>query len=243
MTPSIEFKGVSKFFGNIIALKDISFKVFKGEITALLGDNGAGKSTLIKLLSGVHIPSEGEILLNGKVVNFKSPRQAVTAGIGTVYQDLALQSLMSVTRNFFLGREITKGIFLDMSLMNDITRKEMAKLGIDVADPTQPIGTMSGGQRQMLAMAKALILDAKVLLLDEPTAGLSPKYRLEIFDTIQRINKSGLPILMVEQNAKQALQISHRGYVLVDGSNRYTGTGAELSADPEVARMFLGSRG
>ena len=138
MTPSIEFKGVSKFFGNIIALKDISFKVFKGEITALLGDNGAGKSTLIKLLSGVHIPSEGEILLNGKVVNFKSPRQAVTAGIGTVYQDLALQSLMSVTRNFFLGREITKGIFLDMSLMNDITRKEMAKLGIDVADPTLP---------------------------------------------------------------------------------------------------------
>ena len=129
MTPSIEFKGVSKFFGNIIALKDISFKVFKGEITALLGDNGAGKSTLIKLLSGVHIPSEGEILLNGKVVNFKSPRQAVTAGIGTVYQDLALQSLMSVTRNFFLGREITKGIFLDMSLMNDITRKEMAETG------------------------------------------------------------------------------------------------------------------
>ena len=111
MTPSIEFKGVSKFFGNIIALKDISFKVFKGEITALLGDNGAGKSTLIKLLSGVHIPSEGEILLNGKVVNFKSPRQAVTAGIGTVYQDLALQSLMSVTRNFFLGREITKVFF------------------------------------------------------------------------------------------------------------------------------------
>ena len=107
----------------------------------------------------------------------------------------------------------------------------------------QLAGQLSGGQRQMLAMAKALILDAKVLLLDEPTAGLSPKYRLEIFDTIQRINKSGLPILMVEQNAKQALQISHRGYVLVDGSNRYTGTGAELSADPEVARMFLGSRG
>ena len=156
MTPSIEFKGVSKFFGNIIALKDISFKVFKGEITALLGDNGAGKSTLIKLLSGVHIPSEGEILLNGKVVNFKSPRQAVTAGIGTVYQDLALQSLMSVTRNFFLGREITKGIFLDMSLMNDITRKEMAKLGIDVADPTHPRGTLSGGQRQTLAIARAI---------------------------------------------------------------------------------------
>ena len=103
--------------------------------------------------------------------------------------------------------------------------------------------TLSGGQRQMVAMAKALILNAEVLLLDEPTAGLSPKYRGEIFTTIQRINKSGLPVLMVEQNAKQALQISHRGYVLVDGSNRYTGTGQDLSSDPEVARMFLGSRG
>ena len=95
----------------------------------------------------------------------------------------------------------------------------------------------------MVAMAKALILNAEVLLLDEPTAGLSPKYRGEIFSTIQRINKSGLPVLMVEQNAKQALQISHRGYVLVDGSNRYTGTGQDLSSDPDVARMFLGSRG
>ena len=125
MIPSIEFKGVSKFFGNIIALKDISFKVFKGEITALLGDNGAGKSTLIKLLSGVHIPSEGEILLSGEPVNFKSPRQAVSAGIGTVYQDLALQPLMSVTRNFFLGREITKGLFLNMPLMNRLSIPEL----------------------------------------------------------------------------------------------------------------------
>ena len=127
MIPSIEFRCI-EVFGNIIALKDISFKVFKGEITALLGDNGAGKSTLIKLLSGVHMPSEGEILLSGEPVNFKSPRQAVSAGIGTVYQDLALQPLMSVTRNFFLGREITKGLFLNMPLMNTITKKEMAKL-------------------------------------------------------------------------------------------------------------------
>ena len=172
MIPSIEFRGVSKFFGNIIALKDISFKVFKGEITALLGDNGAGKSTLIKLLSGVHIPSEGEILLSGEPVNFKSPRQAVSAGIGTVYQDLALQPLMSVTRNFFLGREITKGLFLNMPLMNTITKREMAKLGIDVADPTQPIGTMSGGQRQTLAIARAIYFGANVLILDEPTSAL-----------------------------------------------------------------------
>ena len=125
MTPTIEFKGISKFFGNIIALKDISFKVFKGEITALLGDNGAGKSTLIKLLSGVHIPDEGEINLYGNRVKFKSPRDAVNSGIGTVYQDLALQPLMSVSRNFFLGREITRGISLDLKVMNQITKEEL----------------------------------------------------------------------------------------------------------------------
>ena len=187
MIPSIEFRDVSKFFGNIIALKDISFKVFKGEITALLGDNGAGKSTLIKLLSGVHMPSEGEILLSGEPVNFKSPRQAVSAGIGTVYQDLALQPLMSVTRNFFLGREITKGLFLDMPLMNTITKKEMAKLGIDVADPTQPIGTMSGGQRQTLAIARAIYFGANVLILDEPTSALGQKQQLEVLRTIKNV--------------------------------------------------------
>ena len=109
MTPTIQLNGVSKFFGNIIALKDISFEAHKGEVTALLGDNGAGKSTLIKCLSGVHAPDEGEIIIEGKPVKFSAPRQAAAAGIGTVYQDLALQPLMSVSRNFFLGREINTG--------------------------------------------------------------------------------------------------------------------------------------
>ena len=205
MIPSIEFRGVSKFFGNIIALKDISFKVFKGEITALLGDNGAGKSTLIKLLSGVHMPSEGEILLSGEPVNFKSPRQAVSAGIGTVYQDLALQPLMSVTRNFFLGREITKGLFLNMPLMNTITKKEMAKLGIDVADPTQPIGTMSGGQRQTLAIARAIYFGANVLILDEPTSALGQKQQLEVLRTIKKVKELGdIAIIFITHNDMHA---------------------------------------
>ncbi|MDC0971322.1 ATP-binding cassette domain-containing protein, partial [Alphaproteobacteria bacterium] len=175
MTATIQLKGVSKFFGNIIALKDISFEAHKGEVTALLGDNGAGKSTLIKCLSGVHTPDEGEILIEGKPVKFGSPRQAAAAGIGTVYQDLALQPLMSVSRNFFLGREISKGLFLDLNKMSEVTRQEMAKLGIDVADPNQPIGTLSGGQRQTLAIARAIYFGAKVLILDEPTSALGQK--------------------------------------------------------------------
>ena len=211
MTPTIEFKGISKFFGNIIALKDISFKVFKGEITALLGDNGAGKSTLIKLLSGVHIPDEGEINLYGNRVKFKSPRDAVNSGIGTVYQDLALQPLMSVSRNFFLGREITRGISLDLKVMNQITKEEMAKLGIDVADPNQPIGTMSGGQRQTLAIARAIYFGAKVLILDEPTSALGQKQQLEVLRTIRKVKELGeIAIIFITHNDMHAKILGDR---------------------------------
>lgn len=240
MIPSIEFRGVSKFFGNIIALKDISFKVFKGEITALLGDNGAGKSTLIKLLSGVHIPSEGEILLSGEPVNFKSPRQAVSAGIGTVYQDLALQPLMSVTRNFFLGREITKGLFLNMPLMNTITKKEMAKLGIDVADPTQPIGTMSGGQRQTLAIARAIYFGAKILILDEPTSALGQKQQMEVLKTIKKVQQLGnIAIILITHNEIHARLIADRFTFLSLGEVIGSGKSSELGGD-DVKRLMAG---
>jgi len=240
MIPSIEFRGVSKFFGNIIALKDISFKVFKGEITALLGDNGAGKSTLIKLLSGVHMPSEGEILLSGEPVNFKSPRQAVAAGIGTVYQDLALQPLMSVTRNFFLGREITKGLFLNMPLMNTITKKEMAKLGIDVADPTQPIGTMSGGQRQTLAIARAIYFGANVLILDEPTSALGQKQQMEVLKTIKKVQQLGnIAIILITHNEIHARLIADRFTFLSLGEVIGAGLSSELGGD-DVKRLMAG---
>lgn len=225
-TPTIQLKGISKFFGNIIALKDISFEASKGQVTALLGDNGAGKSTLIKVLSGVHVPDEGEILIDGERVQFKSPRDAAISGIGTVYQDLALQPLMSVARNFFLGREISKGLFLDMNKMSQITKSEMAKLGIDVADPTQPIGTMSGGQRQTLAIARAIYFGAKVLILDEPTSALGQKQQLEVLRTIRQVRDRGdIAIIFITHNDMHARLIGdrftflNRGRVLADGSN------------------------
>ena len=225
MAPVIELKGVSKFFGNIIALKDVSFEADKGQVTALLGDNGAGKSTLIKVLSGVHIPDEGEILIDGKPTNFKSPRDAATAGIGTVYQDLALQPLMSVSRNFFLGREISKGLFLDIPEMNKITRDEMKKLGIDVADPSQPIGTMSGGQRQTLAIARAIYFGAKVLILDEPTSALGQKQQLEVLRTVNQVReRNDIAIIFITHNDLHARLIGdrftflNRGRILADGS-------------------------
>ena len=175
----LELKKVSRFFGSVIALKDIDMKVKMGEVHCLLGDNGAGKSTLIKTLAGVHKPSEGEFIFEGKPTIFESPRSALDAGIATVYQDLALVPLMSVTRNFFMGREITKkwgpiSVF-DTKRGNEIARKGLAEMGIDVRDPEHPIGTMSGGERQCLAIARAIHFGAKVLILDEPTAALGVK--------------------------------------------------------------------
>ena len=225
--PVIEIDGISKFFGNIIALKDVSFEVYKGEITALLGDNGAGKSTLIKTLSGVHRPDEGVIRIDGVPIGFNSPRDAAAAGIGTVYQDLALQPLMSVTRNFFLGRELRKGLWgigMDFDAMNAITRSEMARIGIDVADPTQAIGTMSGGQRQTLAIARAIYFGAKVLILDEPTSALGQKQQLEVLRTIKQVRDRGdLAIIFITHNDLHAKLVGdrfaflNRGRVLASG--------------------------
>ena len=238
MTATIQLRGVSKFFGNIIALKDISFEAHKGEVTALLGDNGAGKSTLIKCLSGVHTPDEGEILIEGKPVKFGSPRQAAAAGIGTVYQDLALQPLMSVSRNFFLGREISKGLFLDLNKMSEVTRQEMAKLGIDVADPNQPIGTLSGGQRQTLAIARAIYFGAKVLILDEPTSALGQKQQLEVLRTVNEVrNRNDIAIIFITHNDLHARLIGDRFTFLNRGRILADGTKSEI--DPDNLRNLM----
>ncbi len=231
-TATIELKGVSKFFGNIIALKDISFEAHRGQVTALLGDNGAGKSTLIKCLSGFYVPDEGNIMIDGKAVKFRTPRDAASAGIGTVYQDLALQPLMSVSRNFFLGRELSKGLFLDIDKMNEITKADMHKLGIDVADPNQPIGTMSGGQRQTLAIARAIYFGAKVLILDEPTSALGQKQQLEVLRTVRKVrNRGDIAIIFITHNDLHAKLIGDRFTFLNRGRILAEGDHSEIDTD------------
>ncbi|MEZ4716364.1 MAG: ATP-binding cassette domain-containing protein, partial [Caldilineaceae bacterium] len=177
--PLIEVREISKYFGSVIALNGVSMSVYPGEVMCLLGDNGAGKSTLIKTLSGVHKPSEGQYLVEGKPVDFDSPRDALNHGIATVYQDLAMIPLMSISRNFFVGSEPTKGWGpfkrFDVKKADDIAREEMRKMGIDIRDTSQPVGTLSGGERQSVAIARAVFFGAKVLILDEPTAALGVK--------------------------------------------------------------------
>src|SRR4051794_16644522 len=175
-TPLIEVRDLVKHFGSVIALSGVSMTVGRGEVLCLLGDNGAGKSTLIKTLSGVHRPTTGEYLVEGRPVVFNSPRDALDAGIATVYQDLAMIPLMSVTRNFFMGREPTRGFgpfkWVDFDHCHEVTRAEMQKIGIDIRDPHQAVGTLSGGERQCVAIARAVYFGAKVLILDEPTSAL-----------------------------------------------------------------------
>ena len=197
MTPAplLEARGVSKGFGPVAALNGVSLTVGAGEVHCLLGDNGAGKSTLIKILSGVHQPSGGELLVEGNSVRFASPRDALQAGIATVFQDLAMIPLMSVARNFFLGREPTRRrgplSLLDHSAMKAVTREEMRQMGIDIRDPEQAVGTLSGGERQCVAIARAVYFGAKVLVLDEPTSALGVTQTAKVIQSIERAKARG----------------------------------------------------
>ena len=242
--PLIEIKDLVKKFGAFTALNGVSLDVFPGEVHALLGDNGAGKSTLIKVLSGVHPATSGKIRVDGNSVNFESPREASNAGIGTVYQDLALNALTSVTRNFFLGREIKKGPgpfgLMQMDEMNTITMAEMAKIGINISNPNQPVGTMSGGQRQTLAIARAIYFGAKILILDEPTSALGQKQQIEVLKTIKKVQELGnIAIILITHNEIHAQLIADRYPFLSLGVVIGSGLSEELGGD-DIKRLMAG---
>jgi branched-chain amino acid transport system ATP-binding protein len=234
MSPVLELNNLKAGYGQTEILHDLSMYVNQNEIVAIIGPNGAGKSTAMKSVLGLLNIREGSVVLNGEDITDTPAQKVIERGISYVPQTNNVFVNLSVRENLEMGAW-TRPEGVEERL------EEMFELFPDLAEKrAQAAGSLSGGQRQMVAMAKALMVDAKILLLDEPTAGLSPKYRGEIFATIQKIKNTGVPILIVEQNAKQALGVSDRGYVLVDGANRHTGTGAGLAADPEIARMFLG---
>ena len=223
------------------ALKEMSLELFSGEIHALVGENGAGKSTLIKILSGVHQPTSGAIYFDDKKVYFRNPRDAAAAGIGTVYQDLAINQLMSVTRNFFMGRELTSTFgVLRMDEMDKIAHEEMKKIGIDFSDPSQAVGTMSGGQRQTLAIARAIYFGAKVLILDEPTSALGQKQQMEVLKTIKRVRARGdIAIIFITHNEIHSKLIADRYTFLALGKVIGAGTKKELAGE-DIRRLMAG---
>lgn len=240
--PIIRMENVVKRFGPFTALAGVTFDIYSGEVHALLGDNGAGKSTLIKTLSGVHTPTEGQIYVDDKPVTFRSPRDASDAGIGTVYQDLAVNPLLSVTRNFFLGREISKGFgLLDMDKMNQIAHDEMLKIGIDFSDPTQAVGTMSGGQRQTLAIARAVYFGAKVLILDEPTSALGVRQTSNVLSTVDKVRATGVGVIFITHNVRHALAVADRFTVLNLGKTLGTAIRGEITQQ-ELQDLMAGGQ-
>ncbi|MEM6729765.1 MAG: ATP-binding cassette domain-containing protein [Pseudomonadota bacterium] len=239
--PYLRVEKLVKQFGPFRALNGVDLEVHAGEVHALLGDNGAGKSTLIKTLAGVHEPTEWQIFIEGKPVNFRSPRDATAAGIGTVYQDLALNQLMSVTRNFFMGREL-KGSFgrMRMDEMDTIAHDEMLKIGIDFSDPTQAVGTMSGGQRQTLAIARAIYFGARVLILDEPTSALGQKQQMEVLKTIKRVRARGdIAIIFITHNEIHSKLVGDRFTFLALGQVIGAGTKESLEGQ-DIRRLMAG---
>jgi simple sugar transport system ATP-binding protein len=233
--PLIEVRDLVKHFGSVIALSGVSMKVGRGEVLCLLGDNGAGKSTLIKTLSGVHRPTAGEFLVEGQPITFISPRDALDAGIATVYQDLAMIPLMSVTRNFFMGREPTRGVgpfrFVDFDHCDAVTRDEMHKIGIDIRDPHQAVGTLSGGERQCVAIARAVYFGAKVLILDEPTSALGVAQTSMVLKYIHQVRSKGLGVIFITHNVRHAYAVGDRFTVLNRGKTLGTFTKSEIQID------------
>ena len=219
--PLLRVERVSKRFGNITALEDVSMVVEAGKVTCLLGDNGAGKSTLVGILSGVHRPTSGRLLVDGREAVFGSPREALEAGIATVHQDLALIPLMSIWRNFFLGLEPTRGFGpfrrIDVKRCREIARENLAAMGIEVRDPDQPVGTLSGGERQAVAISRALYFGARVLILDEPTAALGVKQAGVVLRYIARARDRGVGVVFITHNPHHAYAVGDRFVVLKRG--------------------------
>ncbi len=242
-TPIIEMKNITKHFGSVIALAGVSVDIFPGECHCLLGDNGAGKSTFIKTMSGVHKPTSGEIFFEGKPLNFDDPRDALSAGIATVYQDLAMIPLMSVTRNFFMGNEpIKKFGFLPMfdhKKANRVTMTEMKKMGINLRGPDQAVGTLSGGERQTVAIARSVHFGAKVLILDEPTSALGVRQTSNVLATIDKVRKSGIAVVLITHNVRHAMAVGDRFTVLNRGKTYGTAKRGEVTPE-ELQDLMAG---
>jgi simple sugar transport system ATP-binding protein len=242
----LELEDVSKFFGSVIALNGVTLRLKRGEVHCLLGDNGAGKSTLIKTLAGVHPPDKGEYRVDGRTVHFKSPREALDIGIATVYQDLALVPLMSVARNFFMGREPRRKLFGPIHVMNhDLARRtaieKLADMGIKVRDANQVVSTMSGGERQCLAIARAIHFGARVLILDEPTAALGVRQSVNVLKLVRRARAKGISVIFITHNVNHAYPVGDSFTLLNRGRSMGTFAKAEIAKDKVLDMMAGGA--
>jgi simple sugar transport system ATP-binding protein len=242
--PLLAVEGLAKSFGKVSAVEDVSMSVHAGEVMCVLGDNGAGKSTLIKMLSGVHPPDRGRMLVSGQQVRLTSPREARARGIATVYQDLAMVPMLSIVRNFFLGAEPVKGFWpfrrFDLKAADKVVRAELDKMGIHVRDTSEPVGTLSGGERQSIAIARAVYFGARVLILDEPTSALGVKQAGIVLRYIAQARARGCGVILVTHNPHHAWLIGDRFTILNRGRSQGTFSKAQITREELIQRMAGG---
>lgn len=245
-TPVVEMRGIVKRFGTVTALDGVDFTARPNEVVALVGDNGAGKSTLIKILTGVHTPTRGEILFEGRPVEIRSPQDARALGIETVYQDLALVDLMSITRNFFLGREMVGRLgplrWLKLREMDQQTRRSLGEIGIEVRSSTEKVLMLSGGERQSIAIGRALHFGAKLLILDEPTSALSVGETRKVLNYTLNAKERGLSVIFITHNIHHVYLVADRYTILRHGRLVGNYLKGELTEN-DIADLITGVRG
>ncbi|MFR9675554.1 ATP-binding cassette domain-containing protein [Streptomyces sp. TR06-5] len=243
MSALVELRDVHKAYGNVTALRGVGVEVHAGEVTCVLGDNGAGKSTLIKIISGLHAHDSGAVRIDGEDVRLESPRAALDRGIATVHQDLSVVPLMPVWRNFFLGSEPRRGrgplARLDAAAMRRTTREALSGMGIDLRDVDQPIGTLSGGERQCVAIARAVHFGARVLVLDEPTAALGVKQSGVVLRHVAAARDRGLGVVLITHNPHHAYLVGDRFVLLKRGEQTASHQREDVSLD-ELTRQMAG---
>lgn len=242
--PLLDVRGVSKYFGGVHALEDVSMDLHPGEVVALAGDNGAGKSTLIKAISGVHKVDRGDILLEGEPVTYESPQQARDHGIETIYQDLALADNLSIGANIFLGREPKKKAFgflpvLDRGLMADAAKETMRRLDFHVDRLSAPVSAFSGGQRQAVAIGRAIYWNAKILIMDEPTAALGVPEQRKVIALIKSLKEQGKGVIFISHNLGDIFAVADRIVVLRRGIKAGERKPDETTGD-EIVRLMVG---
>jgi D-xylose transport system ATP-binding protein len=242
-TPVLSLKGVSKSFGPVQALNDVDFEVHPGEVVALVGDNGAGKSTLVKTIAGIHPADDGTIEFEGQEVHITNPTDAVHLGIATVYQDLALCDNLDVVENLFLGREETAGgpvgavAPLDEVGMEKQTGELLENLAVTITDVRAEVGTMSGGQRQQVAIARSLLGEPKLVMLDEPTAALGVRQTAQVLALVKRLRERGYGVVVISHNLADVFEVADRIYVLRLGREAGDFKAGEASQDQVVAAI------
>jgi ABC-type sugar transport system ATPase subunit len=243
---AVEMKGICKRFGGVHALKDVNLELRRGEIMGIVGDNGAGKSTLMKILSGAYQADEGEIYIDGQKADIQNPQDSFNLGISMIYQDLALFNNLDVTKNIFVGRELVRGpfrIFLDKKNMYNKAENLIKELRVDIKSPRLNVASMSGGQRQMVACARAIAFQSKILIMDEPTAALGVTEANKLLGLIRNLKDMGLSILLITQRIPDVLAIADRVFVLKGGQRQDVLEVSKVTLDDVVTMIVKGKAG